>query len=231
MTMREMAKRGWFAIGIGGLCLLGGALLELFCVFGKTETALWSIPGAVMIAGIACFVFGFTTILISAISEMRGVDLDANHRARKRLRHEKTIMPVRTNVPIEGWVTWELRPHDEEALYSALVAGERWPRLRVLEASVSGDAGIQAFKDEASALELAEVVRQRGAISVVGRVVLWGKVIEHERGWRAERSYPLAFHAAFAADILIRVATLPEKLEVAYQCAGRLPAAETAIHG
>jgi hypothetical protein len=26
---------------------------------------------------------------------------------------------------------------------------------------------------------------------VIGRVMLWGRVVEHEHGWRAERAYPL----------------------------------------
>ena len=29
--------------------------------------------------------------------------------------------------------------------------------------------------------------------AVVGRVALWGRVIEHEFGWRAEFAYPLSF--------------------------------------
>ena len=28
------------------------------------------------------------------------------------------------------------------------------------------------------------------AVSAVGTVALWGRVIEHERGWRAEFAYP-----------------------------------------
>jgi hypothetical protein len=34
---------------------------------------------------------------------------------------------------------------------------------------------------------------------VIGRVMLWGRVVEHEGGWRAERAYPLDVYTGDAA--------------------------------
>lgn len=39
-------------------------------------------------------------------------------------------------------------------------------------------------------------------IRVVGRVALWGEVIEHERGYRAEFAKPIAFDQMFGYPIL-----------------------------
>jgi hypothetical protein len=50
--------------------------------------------------------------------------------------------------------------------------------------------GVYACDDANAALFYAH----RSGSAVVGRTKLWGRVVEHEAGWRAERSYPEAIY-------------------------------------
>lgn len=55
--------------------------------------------------------------------------------------------------------------------------------------------GLHAFKDLAT---LHQVV---GSSEVLGRVALWGRIIEHEHGYRAEYAYPqVLFYGKHSAD-------------------------------
>ena len=55
--------------------------------------------------------------------------------------------------------------------------------------SFYGQCGIRGFKSKEMALDFGDWWVQ-GA--VLGKVVLWGKIIEHEEGYRAEWAYPLS---------------------------------------
>ncbi len=68
----------------------------------------------------------------------------------------------------------------------------RWPGLE-------HDCGIHAFKDRADAAAFPrswERLRFSGPLGpeeyVIGQVSLWGRVVEHEAGYRAELAYPYA---------------------------------------
>ncbi len=56
--------------------------------------------------------------------------------------------------------------------------------------------GVHAWRLEDAAL--ADAAGAKGLRAVTGDVALWGVVLRHERGWRAERAYPSALrvHAA-----------------------------------
>lgn len=55
--------------------------------------------------------------------------------------------------------------------------------------------GIYAFKDLTA---LHQVVHEA---DVLGRVALWGRIVEHESGYRAEYAYPqVLFYGAYSAD-------------------------------
>lgn len=57
--------------------------------------------------------------------------------------------------------------------------------------------GIYAFAS------LHDLIRQRDRPEdylVLGQVFLWGRVIEHEKGWRAEYAYPRLLNSQVAAD-------------------------------
>lgn len=52
--------------------------------------------------------------------------------------------------------------------------------------------GIHAAREPAAVLSyLRGRDEPRTVARVLGRVLLWGNVVEHEGGWRAERAYPL----------------------------------------
>ena len=56
--------------------------------------------------------------------------------------------------------------------------------------------GIHAAREPAAVLSyLHGRDEPRTVARVLGRVQLWGRVVEHEGGWRAERAYPLDFVA------------------------------------
>lgn len=60
----------------------------------------------------------------------------------------------------------------------------------------AGDGcGIYAYKQRSELDRLGEPQEQLG---VIMRIALWGRVWEHERGWRAQYAYPLAFESLYS---------------------------------
>ena len=104
---------------------------------------------------------------------------------------------------IIGWRWWRV---DRGGLYSLWVGvGSAWPTGQALWAGTKlhpdprnywGQCGIYAWRTAEQAL------RQRMPtgydLFVLGEVALWGHVIEHERGYRAEYAYPYSFRVAAA---------------------------------
>jgi hypothetical protein len=106
--------------------------------------------------------------------------------------------------PILGWRVWKVA---HGRLYST-VFGTLWPERARLEArcglggrsSPGGlrgvhdaplrgcDCGIYALKSRADALFLARQIT-RPDLAAVGQVSLWGRVVETERGYRAQFAY------------------------------------------
>lgn len=106
--------------------------------------------------------------------------------------------------PIRGWRVWKV---GNGRLYST-VFGTLWPERARLEArcglggrsspgglrgvheapSRACDCGIYALKSRADALFLARRTRSAGPVAI-GRVSLWGRVVETERGYRAQYAY------------------------------------------
>jgi hypothetical protein len=106
--------------------------------------------------------------------------------------------------PIRGWRVWKVT---SGRLYST-VFGTLWPeRARLVarcglggrsspgglrgvhEAPSRGcDCGIYGLKSRADALYLAQQIAQPVLVAV-GRVSLWGRVVETERGYRAQYAY------------------------------------------
>ena len=96
--------------------------------------------------------------------------------------------------PILGWRVWRIAV-DGELVSAYTPAG--WPArapivARCYEHPGQHEApdeqcvcGVYACDDANAALFYAH----RSGSAVVGRTKLWGRVVEHEAGWRAERSY------------------------------------------
>ncbi len=106
--------------------------------------------------------------------------------------------------PIRGWRVWKVA---DGCLYST-VFGTLWPERVRLEArcglggrsspgglrgvhdapSRDCDCGIYALKSRPDALFLARQMTTP-SVAAVGRVSLWGRVVETERGYRAQYAY------------------------------------------
>jgi hypothetical protein len=109
--------------------------------------------------------------------------------------------------PIIGWRVWGIVPWEnvegrKEPRLTALAGGWPWPPGRATEAvcistqhhdapKVKHECGVYALRNEDEARQLAAptIVEREYAI---GRVSLWGRVVEHERGYRAQFAYPYA---------------------------------------
>lgn len=114
---------------------------------------------------------------------------------------------------IMAWRAWGAEDLGRVAVLRSITRRTLWPLGEPLRAEDFGghNGGIYAFKTDAGALHYGEEVMQylhddglylqylwpkeskpkktvRGI--VYGRVAIWGKVIEHELGYRAEFAYP-----------------------------------------
>jgi hypothetical protein len=111
----------------------------------------------------------------------------------------------RPTEPVVGWRVWNLAEDEHgPSLWPAGSGADPWPHGRPLEARctvprlVSGRRRHPAPDPDCrcgiyAADSLHVVRRERPAwppAPVLGRVALWGRTIEHERGWRARFAYP-----------------------------------------
>jgi hypothetical protein len=115
--------------------------------------------------------------------------------------------------PLLGWRVWHVEPRPAEPLLRSWSQPDTWPAGQRMEAacrrllgmtrrSRCHDAprtghrcGIYAFRERADAeallRELLPVGPAAGRLpAAIGRVSLWGRVIENTGGWRAEFAYP-----------------------------------------
>jgi hypothetical protein len=110
--------------------------------------------------------------------------------------------------PLLGWRAWDVAEGIDEAVLHSVVHRATWHRGQAIEATCMrwrlfgrrrGPAprlhctcGIYATRTPADALMYLWELGCSPAQStrVVGRVWLWGAVVECENGWRAQRAYP-----------------------------------------
>lgn len=99
-----------------------------------------------------------------------------------------------------GWRLWRVVTNGRDAVLRSVYTGEPWPAGAPMEAhELRGDhTGVHAYKQKVG---LEEYGYKRPAVNetkfeeyVFGQVALWGRVIEHEDGFRAEFAYPLNVH-------------------------------------
>jgi len=88
---------------------------------------------------------------------------------------------------IEGIRQWRI----VGGLLESICSDFLWEPWKVAEIEINIPRGIHAAKPEHEKLLVYEPIP--GGIMITGAVALWGKVIEHERGYRAQYAYPIAF--------------------------------------
>jgi hypothetical protein len=125
-------------------------------------------------------------------------------------RHEREPEPIRE--PILAYRAWRV---EAEQLMSCTCSCLWSPRERMdarcnqngLHANVpvwECSCGFYAYKTE-RALEESPYLRPDQKMAVWGRVALWGRVIDHGLGYRAQHAYPqLLYLAGNAHDDLVR---------------------------
>lgn len=115
----------------------------------------------------------------------------------RRFRREPPPEPERSVEPVEGWRAWRLR-RDGRGELSLVPAfhGVDWPPRQAVraECQIHGrrhraperkcSCGLYAIPDAALIGSISD------GLGVVGQVSLWGRVVEHEYGYRAEFAYP-----------------------------------------
>ena len=115
--------------------------------------------------------------------------------------------------PILGWRVWQVDPRPGQARLRSWSQSAEWPAARRMEAGCrplfglgwrsrghgapqpGHSCGIYAFRERGDAekllAELGPVGPAAGRLAAaIGRVSLWGRVIENTGGWRAEFAYP-----------------------------------------
>lgn len=107
--------------------------------------------------------------------------------------------------PLVGWRVWRVAETRAGLRLLSAVYDDVWlPRREAVASCRHGhdapDAacvcGIHALADRATAIRYLVGRNDPGVVGrVLGLVSLWGTVVECERGWRAERAYPLRLWA------------------------------------
>jgi hypothetical protein len=121
-----------------------------------------------------------------------------------------------------GWRVWCVVRRNGQLRLASVIADEVWPldgelvaRCRAHEIPGNGllverreehrvpagdcTCGIYAAREPATVWTYLRGRDEPDTVArVVGRVLLWGRAVEHEDGWRAERAYPLDFYTGDA---------------------------------
>lgn len=106
--------------------------------------------------------------------------------------------------PVTGWRAWNLSGGPTPLLHPVSVDGGPWSPREVFEARCESGSPLRRWRQHEAparrcrcgiyaARSLKDFDRPRPAwppAAVVGTVSLWGRVIEHDRGWRAAAAYP-----------------------------------------
>jgi len=111
---------------------------------------------------------------------------------------ELALDPARLSEPILGWRAWTLTGSPRGEGLTLLPIGRTRPAWRPREAAEAtcprrrAHAGVPGADCRCGlhAMQSAEPLRRARSPAVLGRVALWGRVIEHERGYRARFGYP-----------------------------------------
>lgn len=144
----------------------GGTVLCLICVQGKMSALQQSLGGGSPFGGAAAAAWEMAALQQPPLARGDLVLAD-----------------------IIGWRIWRVTP---AGYLRSLTAENVWLPGEAMEGEVedSGPNGVHVFRERAGALsELTMYLKSTAADSyALGSVLLWGEVVEHERGYRAERA-------------------------------------------
>ncbi len=111
----------------------------------------------------------------------------------------RPVEPPLSIEPVLGWRVWRLYESDANVSLGSMTRQDLWPpgepfRARCSLASHAGrvpsescGCGIYAASTPEA---LARAAVLSGSVGVVGAIAMWGTVIEHDRGARAQLAYP-----------------------------------------
>lgn len=137
---------------------------------------------------------------------------------------------------VEGWRSWLVVVTDGEPRLRSVVRGDLWEPLTAMVATCTVglseampghvpthpmcQCGIHAarLRQEAEG-HLAPPSRRRG-IAAIGRVALWGTVVEGDLGWRASFGYPVSLELVTwrrDTDVLADLGWVRRSLAEAYR--------------
>jgi hypothetical protein len=118
--------------------------------------------------------------------------------------HEQPVIVPNAVGVVVGWRAWKVALVDDGPRLRAMTrlgcrGGAWWPAGRALQAvcatarHAAPQAGCSCGIHAAASYELLEelgFVDRTGHAVAVGSVALWGRVVQAERGWRAQQAYP-----------------------------------------
>jgi hypothetical protein len=104
----------------------------------------------------------------------------------------------------EGWRVWCVQETPNGLRLASVVHEAAWPCRTDLVArcdlvehispDVECTCGIHAAREPALLWTYLHGRDEPATVArVLGQVALWGRVVEHEHGWRGERAFPLSF--------------------------------------
>lgn len=90
---------------------------------------------------------------------------------------------------IIAWRAWRVQHGFSMSTY----VDEAWAPGAVMEGNIEKGEGVHAWKSSHKALGYLFGFADDAGAMIIGKVALWGEVIEHERGYRAQYAKPVSF--------------------------------------
>lgn len=92
-----------------------------------------------------------------------------------------------------GWRAWDIGQQTDRWIIKSVTADKVWEPRETVDGDVAGGYGIHAYKSPLGPTLDGYANEFSLSAWVLGRVALWGDVIEHERGWRGQFARPFSF--------------------------------------
>jgi hypothetical protein len=108
----------------------------------------------------------------------------------------RSLEHLSTSEPVLAWRAWSLTGTDRAGYLLRPIAGRAnpWPQRRAARATCwwpqLHDAPAESCRCGLHAVHEERLLRWTRSPAVIGTVALWGRVIEHDLGFRAEFAYP-----------------------------------------